>query len=33
MILEKGSLIDWFNNTYLCITHEVDFTLKNQVIV
>ena len=23
-------LIDWFNNTYLCITHEVDFTLKNQ---
>ena len=23
-------LIDWFDNTYLCITHEVDFTLKNQ---
>lgn len=25
-----SSLIDWYNNTYLCITHEVDFTLKNQ---
>ena len=23
-------LIDWYDNTYLCITHEVDFTLKNQ---
>jgi predicted GH43/DUF377 family glycosyl hydrolase len=23
-------LIDWFDNTYLCIIHEVDFTLKNQ---
>jgi predicted GH43/DUF377 family glycosyl hydrolase len=25
-----SSLIDWYDNTYLCITHEVDFTLKNQ---
>jgi predicted GH43/DUF377 family glycosyl hydrolase len=23
-------LIDWFDDTYLCITHEVDFTLKNE---
>ena len=23
-------LIDWDNNSYICITHEVDFTLKNQ---
>jgi hypothetical protein len=23
-------LINWYDNTYLCITHEVDFTLKNQ---
>ena len=23
-------MIDWYDNTYLCITHEVDFTLKNQ---
>lgn len=22
-------LIDWFSDTYLCITHEVDFTLRN----
>ena len=23
-------LIEWFDDTYLCITHEVDFTLKNE---
>ena len=23
-------LIDWFDDTYLCITHDVDFTLKNE---
>ena len=23
-------LIEWENNSYICITHEVDFTLKNQ---
>jgi hypothetical protein len=23
-------LIDWFDDTYLCITHEVDFTLENE---
>jgi hypothetical protein len=23
-------LIEWDNNSYICITHEVDFTLKNQ---
>jgi len=23
-------LIEWDNNSYMCITHEVDFTLKNQ---
>ena len=23
-------MIEWDNNSYICITHEVDFTLKNQ---